>query len=213
MLRASVGDRLRAGEIGGAIGTALIAADSSDGVELDFHPEREPESLAPVELLLGHPRPIVLKRMLRDLSALGLARIIVVPTELGEKSYYGSNLWNEVRTPLVEGASQGGSTLLPELVRVGSLADGVATLESSRTGRFVLHPGGTGEPGFDLIDGPSDASVCVGVGAERGWTPDEIALLLDAGFHASSLGPRILRTETAALIAVWAAIAGCGGNP
>lgn len=213
MLHASAGDRLRAGEIGGPIGTALIAADSSDGIELAFHPERDPEPLAPVELLLGHPRPIVLKRMLRDLSALGLARIIVVPTELGEKSYYGSNLWNEVRAPLAEGASQGGSTLIPELVRAATLADGVAALEAPRPGRFVLHAGGTGVARLEPSSGLNDTPVCVAVGSERGWTSNEIEALLEAGFRVSSLGTRILRTETAALIAVWAAIARCGGRP
>lgn len=210
VLRASAGDRLRAGEIGGAIGTALIAADSSDGLELDFRPERDPAPLAPVELLLGHPRPIVLKRMLRDLSALGLARIVVVPTELGEKSYYDSNLWSEVRTPLVEGAAQGGSTLIPELVRAGSLADGVAALESPRSGRFVLHPDGVAASIFDPVPAPHDVALCAAVGSERGWTEEEIELMADAGFRPASLGPRILRTENAALIAVWAAIVRCG---
>ena len=213
VLRASAGDRLRAGEIGGAIGSAVIVADSSDGIDLEFHRERDPEPLAPVELLLGHPRPIVLKRMLRDLSALGLARIIVVPTELGEKSYYGSNLWNEVRAPLVEGASQGGSTLIPELVRARSLAEGVTAIEAPPPRRLVLHTGIADEPVLGRVGEPGDASACVAVGSERGWTPGEIELLREAGFRTASLGTRTLRTETAALIAVWAAIVRWGGNP
>ena len=34
---------------------------------------------------------------------------------------------------------------------------------------------------------------------ELGWAPDELELLATAGFRSLSLGPRILRTDTAAL--------------
>lgn len=225
VLRLSEGDQLRAGIIGGSVGTATIVSVSKDGITMDFRPERAPDPPAPVELLLGHPRPIVLRRMLRDLSALGLRRIVVVPTELGEKSYYASNLWDDVRTPLIEGAAQGGSTLVPELVRVSSLAEGIAALESPVSARALLHadssasgpPGPTDEPvsldsAFASVSGadsPDATRVAVAVGSERGWTVTEIDELSRAGFRSCSLGRRVLRTESAALIAVWAAIAWC----
>jgi 16S rRNA (uracil1498-N3)-methyltransferase len=40
------------------------------------------------------------------------------------------------------------------------------------------------------------------VGPEGGWTPDETAMLIDRGAEPVSLGPRILRAETAALVAL-----------
>ena len=45
------------------------------------------------------------------------------------------------------------------------------------------------------------------VGPEGGWTPDEITTFTTAGFLPASLGPTILRAETAAIAAVAIALA------
>lgn len=45
-------------------------------------------------------------------------------------------------------------------------------------------------------------SVCLVIGPEGGLTSDEQAVLLHAGYQAVSLGPRILRTETAGAAAL-----------
>lgn len=41
--------------------------------------------------------------------------------------------------------------------------------------------------------------VVIAVGPEGGWTPGEVEAFLEAGFSAVSLGPHVLRAETAAL--------------
>jgi 16S rRNA (uracil1498-N3)-methyltransferase len=48
----------------------------------------------------------------------------------------------------------------------------------------------------------------VAIGPEGGWAPEEEALFDANGWRAVSLGPRILRAETAALAAL-AVIASC----
>lgn len=55
-----------------------------------------------------------------------------------------------------------------------------------------------------LAIGPPAAgcAALLAVGPEGGWTPQEAELLAGAGFAAASLGPRILRGETAALAAL-----------
>ena len=68
--------------------------------------------------------------------------------------------------------------------------------DSSR--RVVAHPYAQGKetPGQSaLCAGPG--RVLVAVGPEGGWTDDEVALLESHGFERLSLGPRILRTDTA----------------
>lgn len=50
--------------------------------------------------------------------------------------------------------------------------------------------------------GPIDAAVELLAGAEAGLAPEEMELLLQYGFVAVRLGPRVLRTETAGLAAL-----------
>ena len=70
--------------------------------------------------------------------------------------------------------------------------------------RVVLHTG----PGLAL---PAAGAGCAAaVGPEGGFAPEEVALALEAGWAAATLGPRVLRVETAAL-AVAALLA--GGSP
>jgi 16S rRNA (uracil1498-N3)-methyltransferase len=46
------------------------------------------------------------------------------------------------------------------------------------------------------------SSVALAIGPEGGWTEDELALAVRAGFAEASLGPLILRTETAVVAAL-----------
>ncbi len=81
--------------------------------------------------------------------------------------------------------------------------------------RFVAHPAGRDNAGAQpkdfrsLAEGvplsPTDA-VVVAIGPEGGFTPDEIALAVAAGWAVVDLGPRILRVETAALVMVVLAV-------
>lgn len=48
----------------------------------------------------------------------------------------------------------------------------------------------------------SSHSLIALVGPEGGWSDDELSLLKERGSKAVSLGPRVLRTETAALVAI-----------
>ncbi|MCK7479781.1 MAG: hypothetical protein M0C28_22700 [Candidatus Moduliflexus flocculans] len=50
-----------------------------------------PLPLRPVTLVLGFPRPIQVARILKDLCSLGVRRILMAATDLGEKSYAESS--------------------------------------------------------------------------------------------------------------------------
>jgi 16S rRNA (uracil1498-N3)-methyltransferase len=52
------------------------------------------------------------------------------------------------------------------------------------------------------LAGSAPESVMLIVGAEGGWTDEERRAAIDAGALPVSLGARILRTETAALVAL-----------
>ncbi|MBM3982370.1 MAG: 16S rRNA (uracil(1498)-N(3))-methyltransferase [Planctomycetes bacterium] len=62
--------------------------------------------------------------------------------------------------------------------------------------RVVLHTGP------NLAPARAAAGVALAVGPEGGFAPDELALATSFRWTAATLGPRVLRTETAALAAV-----------
>ncbi|MDF1551483.1 MAG: RsmE family RNA methyltransferase [Deferrisomatales bacterium] len=62
--------------------------------------------------------------------------------------------------------------------------------------RLVLAERASGEP---WPDSGATRTIRLAVGPEGGWAPEERQLLQDANFRPVSLGPRILRTDTAAL--------------
>lgn len=72
----------------------------------------------------------------------------------------------------------------------------------------VCYEGG-GEPLSALIQ-PSLSSAAVFIGPEGGIAPEEIAALKEAGGRTVTLGPRILRTETAPLAALCAVLFATG---
>lgn len=61
--------------------------------------------------------------------------------------------------------------------------------------RIVLHTG----PGLGRMS--VTGGTAIAIGPEGGFAPDEVEAALTAGWAAASLGPRVLRVETAALAA------------
>jgi len=197
ILKASAGDTLTAGIVNGAMGTALLEEITSDGaMRFAFTPRTDPAPLSPVTMIIGIPRPPTARRLLKDLTTAGIRRIIFTGTDLGEKSYLTSRLWTreEYRDAVLEGASQGKTTLLPEVVKLYSLYKAIGLLDD-RTDRLALD---NVEPEIPLKDYiPSKDETCLAIGPERGWSDREREMLREGGFSVCSLGDRVLRTETA----------------
>ncbi|SIQ70776.1 RNA methyltransferase, RsmE family [Alkalispirochaeta americana] len=210
ILRARPGDTLRVGVVNGPVGEALLVSLDEEGLCLSVNWEgvsgvpllRSPD---PVVLLLGHPRPPVLKRLLRDLTTLGVGEIRVFSSALSETSYQTSSLWKNPEEHLVEGLSQGEQTALPKLSRFPSLEDALSQDNRSPVrgeGRFfgTLNPAGAISPQEFLARSEDVRDLRFCVGPERGLLPREEALLRDQGYRPMTLGPRKLRTETAAVL-------------
>jgi 16S rRNA (uracil1498-N3)-methyltransferase len=60
-------------------------------------------------------------------------------------------------------------------------------------------------PNLDIL-APAEGGVLLAIGPEGGWTDDESHLFHNAGWISASLGPTILRAETAAIAAVALAV-------
>lgn len=206
ILKLSEGDVFKAGIINGKIGSGLIECFTEERLVFSFTGTQNPLPLPPVTLILGFPRPIQLKRILRDCASLGLSHLCLTGTELGEKSYLKSGLAceKEVRSYLLDGIVQAGQTLLPEIVFYGSVSECLKNesgFSAAAGKKIVLDIAAGAEPVNALTINKSEIIIAA-VGSERGWTDSERQLFADAGFKTYTLGRRILRTETAACSAL-----------
>ncbi|HVK02876.1 MAG TPA: RsmE family RNA methyltransferase [Armatimonadaceae bacterium] len=105
---------------------------------------------------------------------------------------------------IVRGAAeQSGRGLLPEVAWLPG-ADALASRLAAFDAVLVLHEAAS-VPLREALAAPEArdaASLCVVVGPEGGLAEGEVARFAEAGAAIVSLGPRVLRTETAALVAL-----------
>ena len=219
VLHKKQGDDFTAGIIGGADGTAHITKidEAARQIFFDFTATGDGKPLNPLKMIVGFPRPIQLRRLLRDVAALGVSELHLTGTELGEKSYMQSDLAqpDAARELLLEGTVQAGSTHVPEVFVHKSLGETMRWLSLSKPQHNMPVNGGFDKLNHHLIclDNinpacslgevrfPADVPVVAAIGSERGWTDKERKLLEDAGFIRCGMGERIMRTETAATVA------------
>ncbi|MFH2113372.1 MAG: RsmE family RNA methyltransferase [Spirochaetota bacterium] len=201
------------GPLAGQVGMAHL--DSWDGqhLVLSFRPDRPSPPLHPLTILLGFPRPIQANRILKDLASLGVARIILSGTELGEKSYFQSDFFKnrEFRTALVEGAEQAANPRLPRVETSWTITKALQLIDpaphAGESGLWALDPYRSEGPfGMAHLASP----LVLAIGSERGWTPGELDSMAASGFRFANLGDRILKTETAAVSAISVALARLG---
>ncbi len=131
ILHKSVGDTFSAGVIGGRAGTATIT--KIDGaIHFTFTPQSDGKPLFPLHMIIGFPRPIQLKRLLRDMAALGVSSVRLCGTELGEKSYLKASLSDpaEVYKMLLDGTVQAASAHVPKPCVYQTLAECLDALDT-----------------------------------------------------------------------------------
>ena len=214
ILNLKEGDVFKAGIINGKIGEAQISHLSEEKILFSFCPnkpdkgiadngadkvETRPLPLPPIKIILGFPRPIQLRRILRDAASLGFAKIVLCGTDLGERSYLKSNLSSpeEVKKYLLDGISQAGQTMLPAFSFCSSVKEALKNLKAAsfKGSKVLLDIGDF--PSLSTFKMKKGEELSIAIGSERGWTQNEREAFLAEGFISYSMGKRILRTETA----------------
>ncbi|CAA7624549.1 16S rRNA (uracil(1498)-N(3))-methyltransferase [Magnetospirillum sp. UT-4] len=205
--------RARAGQavalFNGRDGEWLAVLDDvgKGGVRLTVGAQTRPQAPEPDIWLLAAP----LKKDNTDLVAekaaeLGASALWPVFTRRTNAARVNAE---RLRAHLMEAAEQCERLTVPELKPPAALDQVLAGWDSGRTLLF-LDEGGSGAPLPEVAAGLS-GKLALLVGPEGGFAPEERDLLLRLPFaRAVSLGPRILRAETAAIaaLAVVQALAG-----
>ena len=203
VLQAQPGDTVRAGEIGGGRydGAEVVLSTPTECL-LHLGEPTPPLLRAAWDLLLALPRPKCLRRLWPQIAAFGPERVYVTAAEKVEKDYWGCTwLRPDVFRPLlVDGLAQAGDTILPRVEvhrRLKPLVEDVLPRRYAGSRRLVAHPP-RGGAGAAAPEGEADAGPgVVAIGPEGGWSDYELRMFEAAGFRRVSLGPRILRTDTA----------------
>jgi 16S rRNA (uracil1498-N3)-methyltransferase len=163
----------------------------------DQLPAQEP--LVPVTLLVALIRFERLETIIEKGTELGAGTIQLVKAERSERGLDLAAPKRMARWARIaqEASQQSRRARLPEILAPVSFGDAVGTeathrlfLDEERTGRSVL----------DIVTAPAPAALLIG--PEGGWPAHERETALDAGWSPVSLGPLVLRTETAAIAAL-----------
>ncbi len=208
VLRLRVGDRLRVGEVNGGQGTGVIRKIDAPCVELEVELNTPLPAEPEITLVLALPRPIMLKRILKQATTLGVKRFHLIRTRRVEKSFYHSPVLKpeNIREVLLLSLEQAMDTRLPEVHVHTQFKPFVEDVLPFLPGtRLLAHPGApltlhdlmASKQQTGKKEGRQDDSVLLAVGPEGGFIDYECERFMEQGFAAFSMGPRILHVDTA----------------
>ena len=202
VLKVTPEQTVRVGLVGGGIGSARIVSVADGTVTLSCAFDQTPDRPA-VDLLVALPRPKVLRRLWAQFAALGVWRIILTNASRVERDYFDTHLLDEAvyRPLLLEGLQQARDTLVPEVSihrRFRVLVEDELAALGINAQRLVADPSSDGTIGNAVSNGQR-GRVLLAIGPEGGWNPFELDLLRSHGFRSVGLGPRTLRSDTAAI--------------
>ena len=137
-------------------------------------------------------------RVMQKAVELGVSRIVPVAAARSEALPAGERRdkklahWQGV---IIASAMQCGRAVLPALDEITPLA---AVLDAADGLRWIFSPHHA-----PTADAPASADrLSLLIGPEGGFTPDEVASAQSSGWFIQRLGPRILRADTAATVAI-----------
>jgi len=216
VLGAKVGETLKIGQLEGNLGTAVIADMTPERIDLyEVSLVTVPPSKLDLTVVLALPRPKVLRRLIMDMTALGVRDIILINSYRTQKSYWQSPMLSRLDEFVLEGLQQGVDTVAPRISLQKRfkpfVEDELVNLITNRA--IVAHP--YAELSFSQyvqqqlesseLPHRSVLPSMVFIGAEGGWIDYEVELLARQGCQTVHIGARILRTEAAvnAILGQW----------
>ncbi len=209
--RAKAGDTVVAFDGRGTEWICELASDRKNAAVLKVRFRQKAKPL-PYAITLGQalPKGPSMDAIVRKATEIGAARIVPLESERtqvhldGDRSDKKTEKW---QTAALEAAKQCGNPFLPEVLPVQPAA---AFMETARDYDLKLiaslQPGAKSLKAvlaaFQAAQHRSPRKVLWLVGPEGDFTPAEMSLAKSCGFEAITLGPLVLRCETAAVYAL-----------
>lgn len=180
----------------------LLAEGGWGAIEARAEPEREsPCAITLAQAILKGDR---MSWLIQKATELGVARIVPMETArvvarpaIGAATRH--TRWERIAR---EAVKQCGRVVVPVIDRPRSLVEVAHAVAAGHDVAWILWEGGGQTLTAAAAETASPARLLLLVGPEGGFTPEEIAVAEGAGARLVSLGPRILRAESAGLTAV-----------
>ena len=189
----------------GFLHRAEIVSADEDEVVFTLHEELEADAALPVHLLMAVFKFDHLEWGIEKATELGVARITPVIARRTEKhlAQAAAKRVERWRRIVREAAQQSRRSDVPMVDDPVPLQDSLAVV-TAVSKLLLAETEQENSLQSQLASVPVDqlASVALAIGPEGGWAPDEMVLFAAAGWTSVTLGPRILRAETAAIAAL-----------
>lgn len=166
--------------------------------------KNESESPLDITLVQAMTSPDKLDWIVEKAVECGVKHIVLTPAMRSVTKLSGDRLnkrLDHCRDVILSAVSQCGRAVVPTIEFLPF--EKVLDLEAQT--RIILAPGSTEAPKLTELK-----SVIFAVGPEGGFDEKEIAAAVEKGWQCALIGPRVLRTETAGIVAVTLANAASG---
>ena len=197
----------------GFLHRAEVTRVSESEVLFTLHEELEADAALPVHLLMAVFKFDHMEWGLEKATELGVAQITPVIARRTEKhlAQAAAKRVERWRRIVREASQQSRRSDVPTVDEPVALKAALATVLAEK--KLLLaeteqENSLKSELASQRVSEPAEFSIALATGPEGGWAPDEIKLFADDGWKSVTLGPRILRAETAAIagLAVCAAM-------
>ena len=185
---------------GGEYAASIAQIDRQQvSLKLGEHRDISRESPLFITLAQGISRGERMDYTIQKAVELGVNRIVPLATDRStvklddERARKRGEHWSGI---MRHAAEQSGRTGLPVLEEVRTVV--LHATQEQASLRLMLDPGAE----ISLMELPAASAISLAIGPEGGFSATEREILVAAGYQRVRLGPRVLRTETAALVAI-----------
>ena len=201
VLRLQKGDRMILFDGSGSEWKAKIIDTKRNRLLLELEERATPDRESPINLTLiqSISRSQRMDLVMQKSTELGVTRIVPVFSTNTivkmnkDKIEKKINHWRNI---LISASEQSGRTKIPDLISPIQLE--IECLKRYKSDLSIFYDT-TGKESYDA-NKPKDITAVIG--PEGGFTEDEKQMAIDAGYMVMQSGPRLLRTETAPIMAL-----------
>ena len=201
VLRLQTGDRMILFDGSGSEWTAKIIDTKRNRLFLELEERATPDRESPINLTLiqSISRSQRMDLVMQKSTELGVTRIVPVFSTNTivkmnkDKIEKKINHWRNI---LISASEQSGRTKIPDLISPIQLETGC--LKRYKGDLSIFYD----TTGKDSCDANKPKDITAVIGPEGGFTEDEKQMAIDARYMVMQSGPRLLRTETAPIMAL-----------